>query len=272
VKVVIYKRLGTRAVYGHTFANITLSDSDNDPKNQRYPLKPTDMFEKATLLMALLSSTYISTLCFHSPNPRPTSLQKKDRIMSVPLVGLLGPKIQQFTFLSLSILHIIYTAIYPSLSSGICPHPDNVDAKYVTWSFYVIVCVGLIHIFGVLRLLAFQTLGKNFTFELSEPSHLVTTGIYAYVQHPSYPPYFILNLTNLALFAALDGPLGCFLPEIWVGIWMEWKGLFFWLNSVIMAAGLWARVRDEEEMLKAAFGREWEEWSQKTKRFIPWVI
>jgi protein-S-isoprenylcysteine O-methyltransferase Ste14 len=231
------------------------------------------MFENASLLMAFISSAYISKLCFVSPNPRPTSLQKQDRIMAIPLIGLLGPQIQQYTFLSLAILHIIYTAVYPSLStSGICPHPENVDAKYVTWSSYVIICVVVIHVFGVLRLLAFRTLGKNFTFELSKPSHLVTTGIYAYVQHPSYPPYFILNLTNLALFAALDGPWGCFLPEVWVSIWKEWKVLFFLLNAGLMVAGLSARVRDEEEMLRTTFGREWEEWSAKTKRFIPWVI
>jgi len=30
------------------------------------------------------------------------------------------------------------------------------------------------------------------------------------------------------------------------------------------------RVIDEEEMLKKTFGKEWEEWSARTKRFIPW--
>jgi protein-S-isoprenylcysteine O-methyltransferase Ste14 len=188
--------------------------------------------------------------------------------MSTPIVGLRGPILQEYTFLSLSVLHITYTAIYPNL----CPSPKNLDDRYVRWSPYVVICVALIHGFGLLRLLAFRTLGKNFTFELSKPTHLVTTGIYAYVQHPSYFPYFVLNLTNLALFAPLDGPLGCFLPGHWVQIWKKWKVLFFLLNAGITAMGLWARVLDEEEMLKDAFGMEWVRWNGKTKRFIPWIF
>jgi protein-S-isoprenylcysteine O-methyltransferase Ste14 len=226
------------------------------------------MLQKHALLLAFTSSAYISKLCFHSPNPRPTSLQKKDRLMSTPIIGLRGPILQEYTFAFCAAFHIVYTAIYPSF----CPRPDNVDTKYMTWSTYVIVCVVLIHVFGLLRLLAFRTLGKNFTFELSHPTHLVTTGIYAHVQHPSYFPYFVLNLMNLALFASVDGPCGCFLPSSWVQIWKNWKGLFFLLSAGITALGLWARVLDEEEMLKGAFGKEWVEWNRKTKRFIPWII
>jgi protein-S-isoprenylcysteine O-methyltransferase Ste14 len=33
-----------------------------------------------------------------------------------------------------------------------------------------------------------------------------------------------------------------------------------------------ARVRDEEAMLRGKFGREWEGWHRRTKRFIPFVF
>jgi protein-S-isoprenylcysteine O-methyltransferase Ste14 len=35
---------------------------------------------------------------------------------------------------------------------------------------------------------------------------------------------------------------------------------------------LFTRVKDEEEMLKGQFGKEWEEWHRSTKRFIPGIL
>jgi protein-S-isoprenylcysteine O-methyltransferase Ste14 len=35
--------------------------------------------------------------------------------------------------------------------------------------------------------------------------------------------------------------------------------------------GLAVRVRDEERMLRARFGKEWEDWHARTKRFVPGV-
>ncbi len=32
------------------------------------------------------------------------------------------------------------------------------------------------------------------------------------------------------------------------------------------------RVRDEEKMLKDTFGKEWVEWSGRTKRFVPGIF
>jgi protein-S-isoprenylcysteine O-methyltransferase Ste14 len=188
-------------------------------------------------------------------------------------VGKYGPEIQEYTHISLSAFHIIYAAIYPNLgSSGICPHPENVNEEYFGWSRYVVSCVLLIWVFGFCRLLAFRTLGKNFTFQLARPTHLVTTGIYAYVQHPSYLPYLVLHVTSLALFARVDGPMGCFLPSSWVATLSRYHTASVLLQIVVTVIGLWARVRDEEEMLKGAFGKEWVEWHNKTKRFIPGVV
>jgi protein-S-isoprenylcysteine O-methyltransferase Ste14 len=31
----------------------------------------------------------------------------------------------------------------------------------------------------------------------------------------------------------------------------------------------WKRVHEEEAMMKETFGKEWEEWHKRTKRFIP---
>jgi protein-S-isoprenylcysteine O-methyltransferase Ste14 len=32
------------------------------------------------------------------------------------------------------------------------------------------------------------------------------------------------------------------------------------------------RVRDEERMMRRAYGKKWEEWHGQTARFIPWVF
>ena len=39
-----------------------------------------------------------------------------------------------------------------------------------------------------------------------------------------------------------------------------------WLASVIPP-----RVKDEEDMLRREFGKEWEVWASKTARFIPGI-
>lgn len=82
-------------------------------------------------------------------------------------------------------------------------------------------------------------------------------------------------IANFALLGRLDGVLGCVLPRRFV----EWAvvsgGFRVWPVLLVAVLGLiavWVRVKDEEAMLKKVFGKEWEEYHQKTKRFIPWVL
>jgi len=35
---------------------------------------------------------------------------------------------------------------------------------------------------------------------------------------------------------------------------------------------LWKRTLEEEDMLRKAFGKEWEEWHAKTARFVPGIF
>jgi len=43
-------------------------------------------------------------------------------------------------------------------------------------------------------------------------------------------------------------------------------------STVISCAVMWIRVLDEEELLRTAFGKKWEIYHHKTKRFIPGVV
>lgn len=132
----------------------------------------------------------------------------------------------------------------------------------------MIVCLGLIFIAAPVRLLAFQQLGKNFTFRLAKPQGLVTTGLYAYVQHPSYVTNIVVILVNLVMMLAPGGPAGCWLPSAGV----DWMGMVLAVFVAIAVWGVSLRVKDEEEMLRREFGREWEVWHEKTKRFVPGVF
>jgi protein-S-isoprenylcysteine O-methyltransferase Ste14 len=127
------------------------------------------------------------------------------------------------------------------------------------------------------RLLAFKQLGENFTFRLAKPKALVKTGMYAYVQHPSYPTIWLLSMVNFALFLRRDGIVGCVLPH-WVVTWGLGMGSGIVWSTLLLEAGILGilgivvRVKDEEAMLRKEFGSEWEAWHKKTMRFIPGVI
>ena len=75
-------------------------------------------------------------------------------------------------------------------------------------------------------------------------------------------------LGNLALLQPPDGIMGCWLPA-WIvnatNFWRGLAGLFF----IGMVRVTWKRVHEEEAMMKGAFGKEWEEWHKRTKRFVP---
>jgi protein-S-isoprenylcysteine O-methyltransferase Ste14 len=225
--------------------------------------------EKAGLITAFSLAAYISRLCFRRPNPPPNEKHNKDSLLGrIPAMA----NLREYIFLGLSIAHIILTASFPPKSGLFCPKPEHLNPKYFQFSPYVITCLGAIYAAGTLRILAFQTLGKSFTFELAKPEKLVTTGVYAYMQHPSYLPDGIISIANLALFANLDGWAGTYLPRELVQLYVKAKGLCLLSAAVIWGSVMSIRIREEEEMLREIFGTEWEEWHRRTARFIPGLI
>lgn len=91
------------------------------------------------------------------------------------------------------------------------------------------------------------------------------------MQHPSYPGIVVLVISNLALLARIDGVMCCLIPPAWyegarvvraVGVLVGLGAMFF---------GIRTRVREEERMLRARFGAEWEDWHARTARFVPWI-
>jgi protein-S-isoprenylcysteine O-methyltransferase Ste14 len=221
-------------------------------------------------LGALAVASYITRTSNKRPNPPPAV--KGEASKDILLAAQFLPAAREWLFIIAQIAHIILTSQWPPRPSNLCPNPAALNEKYFTWNAYTIACLAVINVAGSLRITAFQELGKNFTFELNKPTKLITTGLYAWVQHPSYPTDIAVTTANIALFGNPDGWLGCFLPFWLIELWNTYKAATFVAWFAVAAFVLSIRVRQEEAMMKETFGKEWEVWHKKTARFIPFVF
>jgi protein-S-isoprenylcysteine O-methyltransferase Ste14 len=104
---------------------------------------------------------------------------------------------------------------------------------------------------SVMILASSVALGRLYSPEvtLQQDHRLITHGPYRHVRHPRYLG---------ALLLALGLPL----------TFRSWIGLV--LYPAIVAIVL-LRIRDEEALMRKAFGPEWEAYCKQTSRLIPWV-
>ncbi|KAL9112367.1 MAG: hypothetical protein Q9187_007778 [Circinaria calcarea] len=227
--------------------------------------------DPATLLLAAttLYSVYITNRAFQRPNPDVPDPSDVDRWKS-PAFDLVSIGLK-YSIPLLGILHSLIVLSGPHPPAYLCPNSQNLNPALFTWSLPSIVAFTLLSTFGNIRLWTYRALGKNFVYQLNRPSHLVTTGPYAYAQHPSYPAVLIVWFTLHASLTRLDGVLGCWLPQRVT----QWASVVAALHCTGWAVFLgWVippRVRDEEVMLKREFPGEWERWSRRTARFIPGI-
>ncbi|KAI9054780.1 hypothetical protein LZ554_001927 [Drepanopeziza brunnea f. sp. 'monogermtubi'] len=176
---------------------------------------------------------------------------------------------RRYALTALWCYHILLT-LFPEKRSSFCLNADLLNQDLFTWSPYTVGFMVAVLVAAPIRLLAYAQLGENFTFELAKPKKLVQTGLYRYVQHPSYPPLLVILTAMFTILQRQDGVLACVTPSVLVRM----KGLTAVAGIVIMGLesfGVVQRVQDEEEMLRQEFGKEWEAYSRKTKRFIPGI-
>jgi len=88
------------------------------------------------------------------------------------------------------------------------------------------------------------------TLEIKEKHELVTTGVYARVRHPMYSAFFLWALAQALL-----------LPNLVAGL----AGLVGF--GILFAF----RVGREEQMMREAFGAEYDAYVARTKRIIPGI-
>lgn len=231
---------------------------------------------QASLAAAILTSTIGTYIALSPPNVSATSAPSTgDSIRWLNLTHKHATKIilAPFGLLALHASSLAY--FHPNVPSIVLRHgaENGLSTDLVTWSAATAVPLALILCAGIpLRLASYSSLGRNFTFALAEPDRLTTTGMYRYVQHPSYTGLLVLAACNVALLCRPDGVLSCWIPPRWYHILrdVEW-GLIPVGFSVLMFA-MWTRVRQEERLLRTEFGVEWETWHAKTARFIPWLF
>jgi protein-S-isoprenylcysteine O-methyltransferase Ste14 len=238
-------------------------------------------FSSVTLSLSILLAGYLSSICAKPPNPPTTTQQaparapyKTDRIRIITGSVAIAAS---HAVLIISIYHAIITLVHSQntstrILSTICPHPENVNRQLLTWSPTVLLSLLSIATGSAIRLAAFGRLGRNFTFYLSAPDQLVTGGVYAYVQHPSYTGLVLVGLGCVGLWSRWDGAVACLLSE---GVSERVDGLGMAVIGVlgmvaVMVLGV--RVRDEERMLRERFGGVWEGWHSRTARFVPGVL
>ncbi|KAK4462358.1 hypothetical protein QBC42DRAFT_346393 [Cladorrhinum samala] len=226
-----------------------------------------------TLLVSYLG-TYLASIPPH-PNPSHDSSYTAghDSLRSWIIAENHGTKIFLIP-LGFFTLHAALLAYhYPSMPPWLLRNglANGINTDLFTWSRHTVIPLALNLCVGVpLRLASYSALGKNFTFGLARPDRLTTTGIYRWVQHPSYTALVFLIPANVALLGRLNG------------IWACWAapGVLRVLRRdsvppLALAITLWifwTRVKEEEQMLKDQFGVVWEEWHLRTARFVPGIF
>jgi len=172
------------------------------------------------------------------------------------------------------IAHLFHSnAFAMQVMSLLMPNSDSLRAGqtvHVTKGF-LIGCL-LTNIGGLICLSCFRALGRLFTYELAvrKDHKLVTTGLYALVRHPAYTGGVFL-MSGVALchlssgsWLKVSGVLGNAvvrgLVEGWVVLFICFQGMVF------------NRVKQEDNALRAAFGKSWDIWAEKTKyKLLPGI-
>ena len=229
-------------------------------------------FGPLTLAASLLICSYLLSKAFTPPNPPPP----KDRKWRND--SLMRHQTPTRRWIGLSILalgwcyHPLIILFQPATPSLFCPHPENLDPRFFTWSPYTISYILLIFVAAPIRLLAFAQLGQDFNFELTKPKALVKTGLYKYVRHPSYPALFACQAGAGALYLRVRGVMGCWLSNETATMLERWDVWVLVLLGVATFFLLRVRIKEEEEMLRSAFGEEYEEYARRTRRFLPGIV
>ncbi|RKP22608.1 hypothetical protein SYNPS1DRAFT_19872, partial [Syncephalis pseudoplumigaleata] len=176
------------------------------------------------------------------------------RTVAHPLANSLGIDhgLLQHALAALSSIHVPY-----ALSIFQWNGPGDVAA--------VVLCLLAMEI----RAWSMRELGRFFTFQIgvSKDQHIVKTGPYRYVRHPSYTGLIVMLGIGSSLARAASS-------MVWLlndALFCHAMGLLFcivtFVGFILMMAV--ARLPQEEKMLGEAFGKEWEEFAATRARLVP---
>ena len=125
---------------------------------------------------------------------------------------------------------------------------------------------------AAIRVQCYREMGKQFTSSVTllKDHKLITSGPYSYVRHPSYTGVF-LNMTALVIWYTAEGS---WLREREVHkiplAWLILAPLIAIISLLYLL--VLRRIPAEDEILRKAFGKEWDEWARKVpNRIIPGI-
>ncbi|KAJ7254984.1 hypothetical protein B0H12DRAFT_1016636 [Mycena haematopus] len=227
---------------------------------------------KIPLLLAVAFGTYATMT---PPNPPPPPAERLAPRGIERVAPMWVPLLVKVLFLSCTLCEtlVILVRRVPTLpfTHEILTTLDSAHgASRLTFTRSFILGAALSLAGTALRLYCYRVLRNFFTFELGirVDHHLIITGPYAVVRHPSY---------SGALLAGTGAVLCSLAPGAWA---VECAGLLgprglaaLWVVGFSFAGiGLRTRMRKEDEMLRGRFGKEWEEWAARVPyRIVPGV-
>lgn len=124
------------------------------------------------------------------------------------------------------------------------------------------------------RLWGMRSLGKFYTWEVSiRPGHkLCTNAPYSIVRHPGYIGSMLATGGHIVFGLGR----GTFVRECIGGSYPLGYDVVRWILGAYVVFGMTGLVKrsvTEDQLLKKTFGKEWEEWSSKTRyRLFPGVF
>ena len=149
-------------------------------------------------------------------------------------------------------LIVLWTVIFGAMFGGSWVGAVYQPAMFPAGHWLRYVCLGLLMLGLAIRWSAIYTLGKSFSANVAIHStqKLNQSGLFRWMRHPSY--------TGMMLIFVAMG----LATRNWVGLAMI---------VVLPMAALLYRIHVEEVALTGAFGAEYVEYSERTKRLIPGI-
>ncbi|KAJ5720354.1 uncharacterized protein N7483_008288 [Penicillium malachiteum] len=149
------------------------------------------------LAAAMVLAAYLFDICATPPNPSPPPQQ--DRPSTDRIAILIWSRSHSAWVGHIANAFILYHALVTALLviapegvSQVCPNAANRNKPLFQWSAPSTIGLSLIYLGLVTRILAYGGLGRSFTFHLAPPDHLITSGIYKWIQHASYTGLFLI--------------------------------------------------------------------------------
>ncbi|KAL4815090.1 hypothetical protein BDW67DRAFT_186140 [Aspergillus spinulosporus] len=219
--------------------------------------------------IAVISGSYLFQHVLHPPNPNPDKTVKGDPFRHNKMIFLLSAHSKLVAIFGLC--HAILPLLPLDMQGTVCP--SGYSSDLLSWSIESAVLVASLLGGGILRFLAFHQLQQNFTFAIAKPTKLIRSGLYAYMQHPSYTGAILLVIGFCALVLRTGGVLTCWSmnPVLdLVGRSLGYVSIVYYALLVVLVIP--KRISQEEDLLRKSFGEEWVEYHRLTARLIPWVF